>query len=194
MTRGFTLIEIAVVVAIIGILSAMAGVRYVGYVEKARVARVITEMRTIANTLDVLALEGKELPDALSEIGEDSARDPWDNPYRYLRIEGRLPKGMADASDEGLPPVAAPPSGGGKPSGVGKPSGGSWGAPPEKGGGKSAISEARKDHFLVPINSDYDLYSMGPDGVSKPPLQTKVSRDDIIRASDGAFYGTAEAY
>jgi len=52
----------------------------------------------------------------------------------------------------------------------------------------------RKDRFLVPINSDYDLYSMGPDGKSAPPLTARISRDDIIRAADGAYFGRAEEY
>lgn len=52
----------------------------------------------------------------------------------------------------------------------------------------------RKDRFLVPINSTYDLYSMGKDKKSKPPLTAKDSHDDIIRANDGAFIGLAEAY
>lgn len=48
---------------------------------------------------------------------------------------------------------------------------------------------ARKDRFLVPINSEYDLYSVGPDGASRPPLQNPVSFDDVVRANDGQFYG-----
>jgi general secretion pathway protein G len=52
----------------------------------------------------------------------------------------------------------------------------------------------RKDRFLVPINSDYDLYSMGPDGESRPPLTARWSRDDIIRAADGAYLGVASEY
>ncbi len=50
---------------------------------------------------------------------------------------------------------------------------------------------ARKDKFLVPLNSDYDLYSMGLDGESKKPLSSKVSQDDVLRALDGAFVGLA---
>lgn len=53
---------------------------------------------------------------------------------------------------------------------------------------------ARKDHSLVPINSDFDLYSMGPDGRSSPPLTARASRDDIVRASDGKFIGVAADY
>ena len=53
------------------------------------------------------------------------------------------------------------------------------------------LGGVRKDRFLVPLNSDYDLYSMGKDGRSKAPLTAKDSRDDIIRAGNGAFIGVA---
>jgi general secretion pathway protein G len=52
----------------------------------------------------------------------------------------------------------------------------------------------RKDKFLVPINSTFDLWSMGPDGQSIPPLTAPVSKDDIIRANDGSFIGRAALY
>lgn len=49
----------------------------------------------------------------------------------------------------------------------------------------------RKDKSLNPINSDYDLYSMGKDGKSATPLTAPVSQDDVIRARDGQFVGLA---
>jgi general secretion pathway protein G len=52
----------------------------------------------------------------------------------------------------------------------------------------------RKDKNIVPINSDFDLFSMGKDGSSVPPLTAATSRDDIIRANDGAFIGLASRY
>lgn len=54
--------------------------------------------------------------------------------------------------------------------------------------------QARKDRFLVPLNTDFDLYSMGRDGQSQPPLTASVSRDDIVRANDGSFIGLATDY
>ena len=54
--------------------------------------------------------------------------------------------------------------------------------------------QCRKDRFVVPINTDYDLYSMGKDGKSQPPLTAKDSKDDIMRANDGAYTGPAEGY
>ena len=52
----------------------------------------------------------------------------------------------------------------------------------------------RKDHEMVPINSTYDLYSAGPDGVSQPPLTANGSRDDVVRARDGNFIGRASDF
>ncbi len=46
----------------------------------------------------------------------------------------------------------------------------------------------------MPINSDFDLYSMGPDGRSVSPLTSSLSRDDIVRANNGRFVGTAASY
>jgi general secretion pathway protein G len=57
--------------------------------------------------------------------------------------------------------------------------------------GKGAM---RKDKNLVPINSEYDLYSAGPDGDSVPPLTAKPSRDDIVMANNGKFIGLASDY
>lgn len=52
----------------------------------------------------------------------------------------------------------------------------------------------RKDRALNPINTDYDLYSLGPDGRSVPPLTAAHSRDDIVRARNGQFVGKAEDF
>jgi general secretion pathway protein G len=53
------------------------------------------------------------------------------------------------------------------------------------------LNDARMDHNLHPINTDYDLYSMGPDGQSVKPLTGGPSRDDIIRGRNGRFIGLA---
>lgn len=56
------------------------------------------------------------------------------------------------------------------------------------------MSKARKDRKLNPLNSDFDLYSLGKDGLSKPQLTNRDSLDDIVRANDGAFVGLAANY
>ncbi|MGD8277289.1 MAG: prepilin-type N-terminal cleavage/methylation domain-containing protein [Gemmatimonadota bacterium] len=71
-----------------------------------------------------------------------------------------------------------------------------WGNPyrylPFTGG--TVPGGARKDKNLVPINTRYDLFSMGIDGKSVPALTAKASQDDIIRANDGTFIGLAADY
>ncbi len=70
-----------------------------------------------------------------------------------------------------------------------------WGNPyrylPVAGAPKGKL---RKDHFMVPVNTDFDLYSMGPDGKSRAPFTAKASRDDIVRAQNGQYVGLASAY
>ena len=52
-------------------------------------------------------------------------------------------------------------------------------------------NEKRKDKNLNPINSDYDLYSIGKDGETSRNLGSAKALDDIVRANDGAFIGLA---
>ena len=73
-----------------------------------------------------------------------------------------------------------------------------WGQPYQylnfantNGNGKGAM---RKDRFLVPINTFFDLYSMGKDGESVTPLTAKASRDDVVWANDGDFIGLASDF
>lgn len=60
--------------------------------------------------------------------------------------------------------------------------------------GKGSKGKARKDHKLNPLNSDFDLFSAGKDGAFKTQVDHKLSRDDIIRARDGAFVDLAEKF
>jgi len=52
----------------------------------------------------------------------------------------------------------------------------------------------RRDRNAKPINTLYDLWSNGPDGDSQKQVNAAKSRDDIIRAWDGAFIGMGEAF
>jgi len=54
--------------------------------------------------------------------------------------------------------------------------------------------QVRSDRFLVPVNSDFDLYSMGQDGRSVRPFTARQSRDDIVRAGNGGFVGLAAEF
>lgn len=116
-------------------------------------------------TLTIELLSEDSLPASLADIGRDQLMDPWGRPYQYLQFP--------------------PASGGGGGRGGGRGGG---------GGGGGAPGHARKDRFLVPINSAFDLYSLGKDGKSSPPLTASGSRDDVIVANDGGYTGLAKNY
>ena len=85
---GFTLIELMVVIAIVGILSSIATPNYIKYIEKARVAMAITEIRFIEKEIVNYMIDYGEWPEDLSAIGMDEVLDPWGNPYEYLITQG----------------------------------------------------------------------------------------------------------
>ena len=203
---GFTLIELMLAVTIAGILSSLAIPTYVDFLEKARVARSIAELHMLATEIKAFAISSEQYPDTLTQIGQSTLLDPWGNQYQYLRIEcgtviiGRLP--TPDSPASGSAGLVIPVNGfplpnqahisfavdeGGHQGLIHRiAKGGGGGGGPGCGGGKP-----RKDHFLHPISSDFDLYSMGKDGETVAPLTAQKSHDDVIRASDGAFYGLA---
>lgn len=146
---GFTLAELLLAVAIIGVLAAIAYPSYVQYVDKARNAIAVSDIAMISQVIARFEALNNRLPDNLAEVHMDGFLDPWGHSYQYLRIAGAGLKG--------------------------------------KGG-------LRKDKSLVPINSDYDLYSKGKDGDSVAPLTAKSSRDDIVRANNGSYIGLAADY
>jgi general secretion pathway protein G len=96
----------------------------------------------------------------------------------YRNEFGRAPQDLTDA----IRPVPLDP----------------WGRPYQylaiEGAPPDVMGRTRKDKNLVPLNSDFDLYSKGPDGDSVPALTARVSQDDIVRANDGAFIGVAADY
>jgi general secretion pathway protein G len=53
---------------------------------------------------------------------------------------------------------------------------------------------SRRDRNLRPLNTDYDLYSVGKDGASHRLLSQAASDDDVIRALDGSFIGRGKDF
>ena len=111
-----------------------------------------------------------------SKTTEDEITDMQDLIDDFFEDNGFFP----DSLDEIFDPVPLDP----------------WGKPfqylnHDTGNGNGAL---RKDKNLVPINSDYDLYSMGPDGKTASPLTAKISHDDIVRGRNGAYVGLGLDY
>jgi len=66
--RGFTLIELMIVVAIIGILTAIAFPLYAGIQARARVAKAQADARTLASAVTVFSAHTGALPAALTNL------------------------------------------------------------------------------------------------------------------------------
>ncbi len=165
---GFTLVELLVVIAIAGTLSGIAIPVYTNQITNARNMRAISEIRMLEKRITVFEMENQALPITLNDIGRGTLLDPWDNPYQYLNfaIFTENWEGDADAKEKGN----------------------------KEKNQKKQKAEVRKDRWEKPLNSDYDLYSMGKNGESMPSLRAEVSRDDIIRAYDGGFVGLASEH
>lgn len=52
----------------------------------------------------------------------------------------------------------------------------------------------KTDHAGDAINTDYDLFSAGPDGDTADSLLASESEDDVLRGNDGAFLGAVADY
>jgi general secretion pathway protein G len=52
----------------------------------------------------------------------------------------------------------------------------------------------RLDRFLLPLNEDYELYSMGKNGRSAAAITAPDSIDDVVRAGSGSYMGLGSLY
>lgn len=67
--KAFTMIELIVVVAIIGTLALLAGPKLLGYVEKAELARIKNDVKTVELLIDETIITNGSLPDSWALSG-----------------------------------------------------------------------------------------------------------------------------
>jgi general secretion pathway protein G len=146
-SKGFSLIEILVVVGIMAVLGGMAIPKLFSALTVARVGRAVGDLNAVGKDISQYQLQKGTLPLTLADINRNTLLDPWGHPYQYQNFT--------------------------------------------TGGGPSA---GRTDRFGVPINSNYDLYSMGKDGASVASLTAATSQDDVIYGSDGSYMGLASDF
>ncbi len=149
---AFTIIEVMIVMALLGTLTAIVMPLYTDYTTEARILKGILDIRLMETAIAAFERRNKRLPDSLDEIMHlinADEPDSWGYPYVYERM----------IYDDKKKPL-----------------------------------HARKDKFLKPLNTDYDLYSIGADGKTKESLDFKDSLDDIVRAANGEYVGLASEF
>ena len=145
--RGFTLVEIIIVLAVVGVLLSIAVPAVESYIDRSRVAQSAMDIDGMQDTIKKYRLANGALPGVLNDAGLGGKLDPWGRPYEYYNLSTKTGNG-----------------------------------------------QPRKDKKLAPLNSDYDLYSVGRDGQTQSSLVNAASRDDIVRARDGGFIGLAQEF
>jgi general secretion pathway protein G len=145
--RGFSLIELILVIAVAGIIFAIALPMIGRYMERSRVVQAVTEIDEMSRAIVKKDRSTGVLAATLADAGFNGRLDPWGFPYAYYNHRTGTGNGVQ-----------------------------------------------RRDQKLKPLNSDFDLYSVGRDGVSQQSLAHSDSRDDVVRARDGGFVGTSEEF
>lgn len=143
---GFTLVELLLVVALIGVLMAIALPSYRHWRDKTLTRQAAQEVAAMATVIAQYYVDNRGYPDSLADVGLSGRVDPWGQSYQYYNVAA------------------------------------------------NGRGHARKDHALNPINSDFDLYSIGPDGATHVQVSNASSLDDVIRANNGGYIGQASDY
>ena len=92
--RGFTLLELMIVVAIIAIMAGFAVTKFTGVLDNTRVTAVKTDFKTFEFALEAYYMKNSRYPstdeglqalidDGFVQKKSDALLDPWKHPYQY---------------------------------------------------------------------------------------------------------------
>lgn len=119
MQRGFTLIEIMVVVVIIGILAALIAPNIIGRDDQARVTAARSDLNAVSQALDMYKMDNFRYP--TTDMGLQALvtqppeaknwpqggylpampKDPWGNPYVYIQPGANGPYDLVSLGADG---------------------------------------------------------------------------------------------
>ena len=97
--RGFTLIEIMVVIVILGLLATLVVPNIMASSDEAKETKARTDCKMIADQVSTYYIKNGRLPDSLEELVTKDERgnsllnelpnDPWDTPYEIIKGDTR---------------------------------------------------------------------------------------------------------
>lgn len=101
---GWTLLELLIGLAVVGILAALANAGYTAVVEKARVGRAVADIAELDVMIERHLTRHRTYPVSLADVEPRPRVDPWGNPYHYTPFNG--PQGIGAArKDRALNPL-----------------------------------------------------------------------------------------
>jgi general secretion pathway protein G len=83
-------VELLIAAAMLGTLAAIGMGAYRDALDKARIARAIADIQTLEREIALYQADHGHLPDTLADLGRENLRDPWGNPYEYLKFSTLL--------------------------------------------------------------------------------------------------------
>ena len=87
--KAFTLVELIVVIAILGLLFSAVGVAVFKWIGKGEKARIQTDFHSIGMAIDGFYVDTRQLPNAIKDLVQQPAGvENWDGPYLK---DGKLP-------------------------------------------------------------------------------------------------------
>jgi general secretion pathway protein G len=131
--RGYTLVELIIVAAVLAILAAMAIPAYNDYVDKTKSSKAKADIRTLCTEINAYIMDNNGTkPANLGAINRLGLKDAWGRDYVYSNIA------------------------------------------------------TLEDNLGFPLNKDYDVYSLGKDGLTNN-IPDGTTQDDIVNYSDGTY-------
>jgi len=98
--RGFTLVELMVVVAILAILATYVAVNFGGVAESAKQKAAVNQIATFGGAMELYKITHSKYPGSLEQLTKTDPKfgnkyyiksiptDPWGNKYKYEKTSG----------------------------------------------------------------------------------------------------------